>query len=194
MLSREPARTPRGPADPHRRERVIAATEEVLLAFGLEGLTHRAVAKQAGVPLGSTTYYFATLNDLRYAALQRVVSRYVAWMEQWCAALGDPSPTELADALTDLMVMAHTSHREHVVVDFELTTAAMRHPELRELAGRYATATTDLLARILPSRATATAVVAAMDGLSMLGLTTPEALRPDQIRAAFLAILAPGAS
>ena len=36
---------------------------------GLAGLTHRAVADEAGVPLGSTTYYFADRNDLLVAAM-----------------------------------------------------------------------------------------------------------------------------
>ncbi|NUU22510.1 MAG: TetR family transcriptional regulator [Streptomycetaceae bacterium] len=188
MLSPDHARPPRGPADPRRRERVIEATEEVLLEHGLDGLTHRAVARQAGVPLGSTTYYFATIDDLRYVALQRVVRRYVAWMHQWSAALGTPTPDELADALTDLMVMAHRDHRPHVVVDFELSVAAMRHPELRELATVYTTATVAMLAE-KTSRHTAQALVAAMDGLSLLGLISPEPLRPEDIRAAFAAIL-----
>ncbi|MCF2527375.1 TetR/AcrR family transcriptional regulator [Yinghuangia soli] len=186
MLSHDRAR--RGPADPQRRERVIAATEEVLLAHGLEGLTHRAVAKQADVPLGSTTYYFATLGDLRHAALQRVVRRYVGWMHGWAEELGRPSPEELATALTDLIVMAHRDHRHQVVVDFELSVAAMRHPELRELATVYTTATVAMLSR-MTSPATALALTAAMDGLSMLGLVSPEPLAPEQIRGAFLAIL-----
>lgn len=192
MLSRDRARPPRGPADPQRRERVIAATEQVLLEHGLDGLTHRAVARQADVPLGSTTYYFATLDDLRYAALQRVVRRYIAWMHEWAEALGDIGPEDLANALTDLIVMAHSEHRQQVVVDFELTVAAMRHPELRELATIYTTATTAMLAR-KTSPAKAKALSAAMEGLSMLGLVSPEPLPADHIRAAFRAILVPEA-
>lgn len=193
MLSRDHARPPRGPADPRRRERVIAATEEVLLEHGLDGLTHRAVARKAEVPLGSTTYYFATIDDLRYVALQRVVRRYIAWMHQWAESLGDIGPEGLADALADLIVMAHAEYRQQVVVDFELTVAAMRHPELRELATVYSTATAAMLAR-RTTAARAMALAAAMDGISMLGLVSPEPLRRDDIGAAFRAILVPGSA
>ena len=56
----------------------------VIVAGGLAGLTHRAVADEAKVPLGSTTYYFADRNDLLVAAMEvaikverRLIARYV---------------------------------------------------------------------------------------------------------------------
>jgi hypothetical protein len=90
-----------------------------------------------------------------------------------------------------LIVPAHRDHRPHVVVDFELSVAAMRHPELRQLATVYTTATIAMLAE-MTSRPVARALAAAMDGLSLLGLVSPEPLRPEDIRAAFAAILTPG--
>ncbi len=38
----------RGPADPARRERIMAATERILLRGGIAALSHRAVAREAG--------------------------------------------------------------------------------------------------------------------------------------------------
>jgi AcrR family transcriptional regulator len=45
------------------------AALEVVAAKGVEGLTHGAVAAVAGIPLGSTTYHFASLDDLLAAAI-----------------------------------------------------------------------------------------------------------------------------
>ncbi|MET9414706.1 TetR family transcriptional regulator [Streptomyces klenkii] len=51
--------------DPQRRiAELSAATEKVIAARGIEGLTHRAIAEEAGVPLGATTYHFAAMNGL----------------------------------------------------------------------------------------------------------------------------------
>src|SRR3954454_22150107 len=57
--------------DPHRRDRIARAAITVVAERGIAGLGHRAVAAEADVPLGSTTYHFATLDDLLVAALRQ---------------------------------------------------------------------------------------------------------------------------
>ena len=57
--------------DPDRRQRIIDAAIRVVGEKGLAGLTHRAVAAAADVPLGSTTYHFRTLDELTVAALRQ---------------------------------------------------------------------------------------------------------------------------
>ncbi len=47
-----------------RRDAIIRAATEIAAADGFAAVTHRTVARRAGVPLGSTTYYFASLDDL----------------------------------------------------------------------------------------------------------------------------------
>lgn len=56
--------------DPDRRQRIIDAAIRVVAGRGIAGLSHRAVAAEADVPLGSTTYHFASLDDLLIAALR----------------------------------------------------------------------------------------------------------------------------
>ncbi|MCP2259208.1 transcriptional regulator, TetR family [Streptoalloteichus tenebrarius] len=180
----------RGPADPHRRERIIAATEAVLREHGIAGLTHRAVAREAGVPLGSTTYYFASLDDLLKAALHRLVERYRAWMHEWGEQVGDASPERLVEGLTDLVHESVAEYRQDLVVEYELCTAAMRRPELRELASSYTRIDVAVLAP-LTGLGKAHALSAAMDGLLVSGLTSPAPPSRDQIRTVFAAILTP---
>ncbi|HWU08014.1 MAG TPA: TetR family transcriptional regulator, partial [Streptomyces sp.] len=57
--------------DPERRERIIDAALRVVADRGIGGLSHRTVAAEADVPLGSTTYHFASLDELLVAALRR---------------------------------------------------------------------------------------------------------------------------
>ncbi len=79
----------RGPGDPGRRDRIAAAALEVALAQGVHAVSHRAVAAAAGVPLGSTTYHFRTLDDLLAAAMGRAAAAFAAELDAWDAALGD---------------------------------------------------------------------------------------------------------
>ncbi|MEV6184378.1 TetR family transcriptional regulator, partial [Streptomyces sp. NPDC052015] len=57
--------------DPDRRQRIIDAAIRVVGDKGIAGLSHRSVAAEADVPLGSTTYHFKTLDDLMVAALRQ---------------------------------------------------------------------------------------------------------------------------
>ncbi|MBH0246908.1 TetR family transcriptional regulator, partial [Streptomyces cavourensis] len=57
--------------DPDRRTRIIDAALRVIVADGIAGLSHRSVAAEADVPLGSTTYHFGSLDELLTAALRR---------------------------------------------------------------------------------------------------------------------------
>ena len=57
------------------KKRILMATLEVIKSQGMRAVRHRAVAAEAGVPLGSTTYHFKSIEDL-------IVSTFVYWHEQ----------------------------------------------------------------------------------------------------------------
>ena len=63
----KPKRAKRDPEG--RRRAIIEAAAEIIASEGTRKLTHRRVAQQAGVPLGSTTQYFSSIDELRRAAL-----------------------------------------------------------------------------------------------------------------------------
>ncbi|MFH8788265.1 TetR/AcrR family transcriptional regulator [Streptomyces roseoverticillatus] len=161
--------------DPKRRvEEIATATEQVIAERGIEGLTHRAVAEKAGVPLGATTYHFATKDDLIQAALQRSVDRYAAYLSDWVAQRPELTPEQLTVLLTDAIMGCFGPQRDQQVMEFELYLAALRRPALRPIADRF----TDLSAEaLLPYVDELTARTAAMttNGLALRGLagTTP---------------------
>ncbi|MEE0844614.1 MAG: TetR family transcriptional regulator [Eggerthellaceae bacterium] len=63
----------RAKRDPEgRRRTIVEAAAEILAHEGTRKLTHRRVAQQAGVPLGSTTQYFSSIDDLRRAGLEEL--------------------------------------------------------------------------------------------------------------------------
>lgn len=89
--------------DPERRQRIIAAAIRVVERGGIAALSHRTVAAEADVPLGSTTYHFATLDDLLVAALEQVGSDFRGAMRTWEGALAAVDAPPLAEALTRLL-------------------------------------------------------------------------------------------
>src|SRR5215831_18929218 len=107
---------PRGTNDPGRPQRIAVAAIDVIAERGVEGLTHRAVAAKAGIPLGSTTYYFKTLDDLLAAAIVEAKSETDAELEEWSAGVqpGD----DLVQALTDYLLALVQQNWERTVIEY----------------------------------------------------------------------------
>ncbi|MEU9419029.1 TetR family transcriptional regulator [Streptomyces sp. NPDC048272] len=161
-----------------RRREVIEAAERVIAARGLEGLTHRSVADEGGLPVASTTYHFATRDDLIRLAFERSVDQFLAYLEHLDEQQPVASTTDLVDRLSDAVVTACTGgDQAHWTVQYELFLAAMRRPALRPVADHTITAGRTSLERYLPP-ARAYAVSAALSGMILHGLAGTQA--PDR--------------
>lgn len=136
--SRDQGRTvPRGTADRERPRRISLAALEVVGERGVEGLTHRAVAAAAGVPLGSTTYHFKTLDDLLVAAIEEAKHATDDELIEWSEALHRAGDKDLPRALATYVLDALTNHWGRTVVEIELYMAALRRPQLLELSRKW---------------------------------------------------------
>src|SRR3954462_3237525 len=103
-----------------RREQILEATLRVIGRSGREAVTHRAVAEEAGVPLGSTTYYFDSRDDLLRQSLEHVAASEVEPYRELGEQLRDvKSPDELADRLVDELVAA-AQDRIAYIAEYEL--------------------------------------------------------------------------
>ncbi|WP_203217395.1 TetR/AcrR family transcriptional regulator [Nocardia arthritidis] len=163
-------------ADKPRREVIAEAAERVLAKRGVEGLTHRAAAEEAGVPLGSTTYYFADRDDLIGAAVERMVDRYAAYLDDWAAEHGADTPYQVVESLVDAVMRCFGEQREQQTFEFELYVAAARRPGLRPVADRFTELSMSALAPHLEPVA-ARAAITAMTGLILHGMaaqTSPD--------------------
>jgi DNA-binding transcriptional regulator YbjK len=156
--------------DPDRRQRIVDAAIRVIGARGIGGLSHRTVAAEADVPLGSTTYHFATLDDLLVAALQQVNDGSAAFFAD---QLGPPDRpvAELAAVIAELTGDWIARERVGVELEYELYLAALRRPALRAVAAQW----TECFGGRLAARTdpdTARAVVALVDGICLQVLLT----------------------
>ncbi len=154
-----------------RREQILDATLRVIGRDGRESVTHRAVAEEAGVPLGSTTYYFDSRDDILAQALEHVAAQEVERYDRLGNELGSvKSARELADRLVSELVAA-AEDRTAYIAEYELWLEAGRRPELREAAQSWCDAEQRSVAGALETlgssdpRADASLVVAALDGL-----------------------------
>ena len=155
--------------DPERRQRIIDAAIRVVGAKGLAGLSHRSVAAEADVPLGSTTYHFETLDELMVAALRQANEGFAKVI----AARGalDDERVDLAGELAGLLGEWLAGDRTSVELECELYLAALRRPALRPVATEWAGSLAGILSR-RTDPVTARALVALLDGLCLQVLLT----------------------
>ncbi|WP_329404137.1 TetR family transcriptional regulator [Streptomyces melanogenes] len=124
--------TPRTPSSAPDRRTVIADSAINLVATaGLRGLTHRAVDSAAGLPAGSTSYYFRTRAALIGACYQRLAELDLGDLEGGGAlAAAPPDREEVSALLAGLLHRWLTVGRERQLARFELSLEAARNPEL----------------------------------------------------------------
>ncbi|GAA1905670.1 TetR family transcriptional regulator [Streptomyces sodiiphilus] len=161
-----------------RRAEIIEATLAVVTRDGAAGVTHRTVAKQAGITTSLSTYYFATLDDLLVAALTTVADTYTARIREIIDAPGD----KLA-GLARLIAESGGPGRDRALAERELATLAARRPALRPVARRWRENIAELAAALTTDPDAVAALVATSDGLCTALLLGNAPADPDRIHA-----------
>jgi DNA-binding transcriptional regulator YbjK len=166
--------------DPGRRQRIIDAAIRVVGRDGIAGLSHRSVAAEADVPLGSTTYHFATLEELLVAALRQAGEGFSGVLAELVPEHGgaDGLAAELARALGVWL----GGERTGVELEYELYLAALRRPALRPVAAEWTERAAAPLAR-RTDPVTARALLALLDGLCLQVLLTGGSYDEEHARA-----------
>src|SRR3712207_192480 len=97
-------RVPQQARGEERRQRILRAALAVIGRLGIGAVTHRSVAEEAGVPLGSLTYWFATKDDLLREALRLFVEEEALRLRRVGAELtGDLAPEEIAERFAEVL-------------------------------------------------------------------------------------------
>lgn len=121
---------------------------------GFDAIRHRAVATRAGLPLASTTYYFASLDDLVACAVEVLGTRELEVMRGRIDQLGEMSHDveSTVELMVDLLIGPVDDiddGRERLVARYERFIASARHPHLRVVQLRLRAQTDDLLTDVL---------------------------------------------
>lgn len=170
-----------------RREAILRAAIDVIADHGLGGATHRLIADRAGVPLGSTTYYFPTLGDLTTAALEFAMAGYDDELDRWDEELGRSRdmPSALA-GLTSRYVADQTT----AIIEYELYVAASHEEKLRPLARQWVERLAGILAPFT-SAAAAEGITMLVDGAIVQAIALNRQLDADTLRDSIAKLVEP---
>ena len=120
-----------------RRTLIADATIATIARDGMRGLTHRAVDKAAGLPEGSTSYYFRTREALLFAALARMAELDTADIGELPDAGGLADLDRLTTLLATVLRRWLTTGRDRTLARYELSLESTRRPELRAKMTEY---------------------------------------------------------
>ncbi len=135
-----------------RRRTILEAALRIVVRDGVRGVRHRAVAKEASVPLSATTYYFKDISDLITDTFTLFVEmgarKFKAYWEDSDSmlkvAMSNLEPADadsrqvFADRITDLaieyvLVQLH-EHRDYLIAERAFQQECLRNENLRPIA------------------------------------------------------------
>lgn len=168
-VATEAPRSRRAAQRAERRAAILDATVRIVTSEGLAAVTHRAVAKEAGVPLAATTYYFRSKDELIGEALDILVADEIERLTARARELGDEirSPRAAAAAVAEVL-FPDTDAVGGLLAKLELYLEAARRPGLHQTAAHWQRAFTEL----------------ARESLAAAGVSDPELRAPFFIAAA----------
>lgn len=148
-----------------RRRSILEAALRIIVREGIRNVRHRAVAKEADVPLSATTYYFKDISDLiadtftlfAEQAMEEVIEPFreqaFGLLAQFDGSrLQDPAERlklmdSLADMTTFFLYQESRDKRDHLIAEQAFMQEAVLDERLRDLALVY----TNKLVEVLQS-------------------------------------------
>ena len=164
------------------RTAIIEATIRLIGRDGVDGVTHRAVAAEAGVSLSSTTYHFASRDEIITEALRRVADLELERLARDAEALLEVHAdiASIARALTAWLTEQVTGDDlVRVRAGYHLQLEAARRPELRAIHVAWGQAVQGLAESVLRAAGSprphtdAGILSSAIDGLRLDEVTAP---------------------
>jgi DNA-binding transcriptional regulator YbjK len=164
-----------------RRLLLLDTTLRLIAEGGTDAVSHRAVADLAGVPLGSTTYWFSSRQAMLREALEHfALSEIETLHERLAGVLGKRlSRRRLVDQFTAHLLAQLGEARWRTVAQYALLQEAARDPELELVCHEWTAAWREALVGTFTSLGVrspeleATMFLAMLDGLLINELATP---------------------
>lgn len=114
------------------REKILKGALTVIAADGVDAITHRRVAAQAGVSNGVVSYYYKTRDALLHAAFHHLLEDAEAIAAELRGRDDPQGPAELIDLLVEVLDLGR---RDVSVIpaEYELMLYARRSPQLAQM-------------------------------------------------------------
>jgi AcrR family transcriptional regulator len=117
-----------------RREQLVAAAIRVMTRDGVVKATTRAIASEAGMPLGVFHYAFRSKAELMAVVTQTIAQQSKAEIDSATLSGATDDPYELVVAGLCAYFEHVVAHSNEHLVTYELTTTALRDTELEDVA------------------------------------------------------------
>ena len=175
MAGRTPTAPKRRKPNPAERRRELCdAAIQLLADHGAKGLSHLKVDRKAGVPDGTTSFYFRTREALLRAVAERLAELDLATLQSVADSAdggGDnPSPSRLSQVVIQAGSEPQLSHTR---ARYELMMQAARDPELaatlRQATDAFTKLHREILVHLMPHGAELESAV--VEDLSNVTLT-----------------------
>lgn len=116
-----------------RRDLLCDTAIQILAVEGGRGLTHRAIDREAGVPIGTTKNYFPTREAILTAAAARMTALHRAAVDRLRETTpADVSASDVAELYPALLRRAVADDPTQMLAMVELYLEAVRRPGVRE--------------------------------------------------------------
>ena len=190
----------------HRRRQILEAALRIAAREGIRGVKHRSVAKEAEVPLASTTYYFKDIEELISDAFMLFAEKAQenldgfyrtlhAYLNQFDGDQLRQSP-EMRKRFADGMIVMGTRYlmdqikhrKDEILAEQVFLLEAIRDPELKALARKYRDAWISGLEEVLQRmgvaspEADAALLVTSVMGLGYDGILYEESFTQERLR------------
>ncbi|WP_424466025.1 TetR/AcrR family transcriptional regulator [Pseudoclavibacter helvolus] len=153
-----------------RRQAILTAAVTVVAESGAGSLTHRAVAAEAAVSLASTTYHFASIDELRQMTFIHAADIVG---EQFETALNSArSPAQRLDDAATRWAEVLIEQRSAFVTVLEMLVAATRDTELQAVSAELLAQSGATLERA--GFTAAQDLASELIGLALVHLTDPD--------------------
>ncbi|NDO80017.1 DNA-binding transcriptional regulator [Citrobacter sp. NCU1] len=164
--------------DPNRREKIVQATLEAIVTYGLHAVTHRKIATLAQVPLGSMTYYFSGIDELLMEAFsgftETMSQQYQTFFGEVDDALG------ACNAITDMIYGSQVTTPDNMELMYQLYAFASRKPALKQVMQNWMQRSQGTLEQWFDP-ATARALDAFLEGMTLHFVTDKTPLAREDI-------------
>lgn len=194
-----------------RRRLILEAALRIVIREGVRGIRHRAVAKEADVPLAATTYYFKDIQELINDTFAFYAEQALEVVNQFSMRLYEPLAGSdgksfidviansegmldiIADNMTQYVVEQITQHRDALIAEQAFRYEAILSPYLRKLGKEHKQALMQKLLNLMTLVQSpnpledANIIVAVIHRIEYEGLLVePDQLNREEIKKTFL--------
>lgn len=153
-----------------RRRHLARAVCRIIASRGLEAVSLRDVAAEAGVSMGAVQHYFKTKEDMLLFALDDVNQRGAARISEQLAAIPNATPRDTLRAVLVQIIPVDEESRDAVAVGLAFWSRAASSPRLAEHLLEAYGALRDLIVLLLGQAGTAPGVDVADEADALFAL------------------------